>query len=63
MNKSEIISDIERIIEDNKDTFYRVVLDIKSGHFDFPPEVIMNCMDCLFEEIKTHIERSDNDIQ
>lgn len=53
--KQKIIDDIENIINEDKDNFYGVVLNIKSGHFDFPPEVIIECLDLLFEEIKEKI--------
>ncbi len=52
---SVVIADIENIINENKDGFYGVVLDIKSGHFDFPPEYIYEMLDLLFEEIKQKI--------
>ena len=53
--KQKIIDDIENIINENKDNFHLVVLDIKSGHFDFPPEYIFELLDLLFEEIKEKI--------
>jgi hypothetical protein len=53
--KQKIIDDIENIINEDKDYFYLVVLDIKSGHFDFPPEYIFELLDLLFEEIKEKI--------
>lgn len=52
---SEIIDDIENIINENKDNFHGVVLNIKSGHFDYPPEYIYEMLDLLFEEIKQKI--------
>lgn len=55
--KQKIIDDIENIINEDKDDFYRVVLDIKSGHFDFPPEYIFQLLDLLFEEIKEKIKK------
>lgn len=59
MNKTEIISEVEQLIEENKDTFYRIVLDIKSGHFDFPPEVIMESLGILGGEITDIIRKLD----
>lgn len=53
--KQKIIDDIENIINEDKDNFYCVVLDIKSGHFDFPPEYIFELLDLLFEEIKEKV--------
>lgn len=55
---SEIINDIENIINENKDIFHLVVLDIKSGNPDFPPESIYECLDLLFEDIKEKIKNS-----
>jgi hypothetical protein len=52
---SEIINDIQNIINENRDSFYNIALDIKSGHFDFPPECIYEYLDLLFEEIKQKI--------
>lgn len=59
MNKTEIISEVEQLIEENKDTFYRIVLDIKSGHSDFPPEVIMESLGILGGEITDIIRKLD----
>jgi hypothetical protein len=53
--KQKIIDDIENIINEDKDHFYGVVLNIKSGHFDYPPEYIYELLDLLFEEIKEKI--------
>lgn len=58
MNKEKIINDIEDIINSDKECFYNVVCDIKSGHFDFPPEVIYEQLDLLFDEIKRKIEEN-----
>jgi hypothetical protein len=55
LKKEKIIIDIQNIIDMNKDSIYLVCCDIKSGHFDFPPEVIIECLDLLFEEIKEKI--------
>lgn len=52
---SEVVKIVESVIDENKDSFYAVVCDIKSGHFDFPPEYIFELLDLLFEEIKTKI--------
>ena len=59
MNKTEIISEVEQLIEENKDTFYRIVLDIKSGQFDFPPQVIMESLGILGGEITDIIRKLD----
>ena len=53
--KQKIIDDIENIINEDKDHFYGVVLNIISGHFDYPPEYIYEMLDLLFEEIKQKI--------
>lgn len=53
--KQKIIDEIENTINENKDSFYGVVSDIKSGHFDFPPECILVQLDLLFEELKERI--------
>ena len=50
--KQKIIVDIKDIINEDKDHFYRVILDIKDGNFDFPPDYIFELLDLLFEEIK-----------
>lgn len=55
---SEIIDDIENIINENKDIFHLVVLDIKSGNPDFSSESIYECLDLLFEDIKEKIKNS-----
>lgn len=53
--KQKIIDEIENTINEDNDSFYGVVLDIKSGHFDFPPECIFEQLDLLFEELKERI--------
>lgn len=59
MATQEEINDIKKIVEEtineNKETLYNVVLDIKSGHFDFPPEAIYECLDILAKEIETNL--------
>ncbi|CAM3528755.1 hypothetical protein [Arcobacter aquimarinus] len=61
--KQRIIDEIENIINQDKDCFYRVVLDIKSGHFDFPPECILVQLDFLFEELKEMILKIISDFE
>lgn len=53
--KQKIIDEIEDTINEDKDNFYGVVLNIKDGHFDFPPECIFEQLDLLFEELKERI--------
>lgn len=52
---SEVVKIVESVIDENKDSFYNAVCDIKSGHVDFPCELIISMLDFLFEEIKTKI--------
>jgi hypothetical protein len=52
---SEVIADIQNIINENKDSFIMVCRDIKNGSLDFPPEVISEYLDLLFLEIKQKI--------
>ena len=56
-NKKNVFAEIENTINENKDSFYGVVLDIKSGHFDFPPECILVQLDLLLEEMKEKLEK------
>lgn len=55
VEKEKVIDIVEDIINQDKDHFYSICCDIKSGHFDYPPEVIYEYLDLLFEEIKENI--------
>jgi hypothetical protein len=55
IEKEKVIDIVEDIINMDKDHFYRLCCDIENGHYDFPPEVIYEHLDLLFEEIKENI--------
>ena len=52
---SDVIKIVESEINEHKNTFYLSVMDIKSGHFDFPPEIVFEMLDILFQDIKQKI--------
>lgn len=55
IEKEKVIDIVEDIINQDKDHFYSICCDIKSGYVDFPPEIIYEYLDLLFEEIKENI--------
>ena len=57
IKKSEAIQVVSTTIEESKDTIYNLVKDIKSGHFDFSSENILEALDILLEDIKNGIEK------
>ena len=52
---SEIIDDIENIINEHKDIIYKAVFAIENGCFVHPPEVIYDYLDLFFQQIEEKI--------
>lgn len=56
----KIIEIVQNTINEDKENFHNITLDIKSGHMDFPPETILYALDLLSEEIENNINKYFN---
>jgi hypothetical protein len=55
IEKEKVIDIVEGTINENKDSFCRLCYNINNYCDEFPPEVIYEYLDLLFEEIKENI--------